>query len=251
MKHGSFKIFWLILILMAFNTAAAVFGDENTVSLESVILESFDGDSGYEWKTVASKFATKSDDETFPQVSLISSWPMALFGSNRDGKDLKVLGIHGKFDRQGYNWIDVYPVVSGGGENPDPFEIPLPGRVQMLDTWVWGANLNFYVEAYVRDYRGVVHVINMGSIAYQGWKNLRASIPNGIPQGKRILPRLAALKFVKFRIWTEPREQVRDFYIYIDQFKALTDRFESIFDGDELADSERVQELWNTDSGTN
>jgi hypothetical protein len=255
MRHGSFKIFWLILIVTAFGTAA--FGDENTVNLESFILESFDGDSNYEWKVVASKFATKTDEETFPQVSLIQAWPMALFGTNRDGKDLKILGIHGKFDRQGYNWIDVYPVAAGDGNNggadgePAPVEIPIPGRAQYLDMWVWGANFNFYIEAYIRDYRGVVHVINLGNIAYQGWKNLRATVPSIIPQGKRILPRLAALNFVKFRIWTQPREQVRDFYVYFDQFKVLSDTFESIFDGDELANPERVQELWNSDSGTN
>jgi hypothetical protein len=251
MKHGSFKIFSLILIVMVFFIVPAVFGDEYTVDLESRILESFDGDSGYEWRAVASKFATSNDEGTFPQVNLIQSWPRALFGTNRDEKDLRILGVHGKFDRQGYNWIDVYPVAAGGNGDEGPAEIPIPGRAHYLDLWVWGANFDYYVEAYVRDYRGVVHMLNMGSIAYQGWKNLRVTIPNTVPQGKRVLPRLASLTFVKFRIWTQPREQVRDFYVYFDQFKVLTDMFESIFDGDELADSERVQELWNADSGTN
>ncbi|MDR2741000.1 MAG: flagellar filament outer layer protein FlaA [Treponema sp.] len=256
MKHSSFKIFWLILIVMAVVTVAAVFGDENTVSLDSPVLDSFDGDSPYEWKVAASKFATKTDEETFPQISYVPAWPMALFGSNREGKELKILGIHGKFDRQGYNWIDVYPVASGGGEGegeegPEPVEIPIPGRVQVLDMWVWGSNLSYNLEAYVRDYRGVVHVINLGTLGFQGWKNLKAVVPGGIPQSKKVLPKYAGLSFVKFRIWTPPSEPVNDFYIYFDQFKVLTDKFESIFDGDELADPERVQELWNTGSGTN
>jgi hypothetical protein len=255
MKHGSFNAFWLILIVTAVVTAAAAFGDENTLSLESVILESFDGDSNYEWKLAASKFATKTDEETFPQISTIEAWPMALFGSNRDGKELKILGIHGKFDRQGYNWIDVYPTAGGdgggGGDEPEPAEIPIPGRVQALDIWVWGSNLKYNLEAYVRDYQGVVHVIELGNLGFQGWKNLKAAVPAGIPQGKRVLPRRASLTFVKFRVWTPPNEPVNDFYIYFDQFKILTDTFESIFDGDELADPERVQELWNAGSETN
>jgi len=248
MKHGAFKAF--CLIVMASIAGASAFGDENTVNLESKILESFDGDSAYEWRTVASKFATKTDEGSYPRVSLIATWPSALFGNNRDGADLKSLGIMGKFDRRGYNWIDIYPVATGGGENADPEEIPIPGRATYLDLWVWGSNLNFSIEAYVRDYRGVVHVINMGNINYTGWKNLRANIPNNIPQSKRILPHFAGLKFVKFRIWTQPVEQVDNFYIYFDQFKVLTDTFETIYDGDELTNPERIQELW-ADAGAN
>jgi hypothetical protein len=253
MKYDNFKVFSVILVVMAVVTVAAAFGDDNTVSLESIILESFDGDSNYEWKATASKFATKSDEETFPKVSYIPMWPMALFGSNKEEKDLKILGIHGKFDRQGYNWIDVYPVAteSEDGEEPGPVEIPIPGRVKYLDMWVWGSNLNYTVEAYVRDYQGVVHVIELGKIAYEGWKNLRVAVPAGLPQAKRVLPRLAALRFIKFRIWTPPRELVNDFYVYFDQFKVLSDTFESIFDGDELANPERVQELWASSEETN
>jgi hypothetical protein len=94
-------------------------------------------------------------------------------------------------------------------------------------------------------------MVNLGSIAYQGWKNLRAYIPNNVPQSKRILPRLAALTFVKFRIWTQPVEQVNNFFVYFDQFKVLSDTFESIYDGDELSNPERIQELWADGSGTN
>ena len=244
MKHGSFKV--ICLIVTACITVLAAYGDDVTMDLESRVLESFNGDSEYVWKTDASKFATKDNDESYPQLNYVTAWPVAVFGNNRDGsQDLKSLGIHGRFDRQGYNWIDVYPVsANDSGENPAPVEIPMPGRVRTLDMWVWGANLNLYVEAYVRDYRGVVHIIRMGDVAYTGWKNLRVNVPSHIRQSKRILPRLAALTFVKFRVWTQPIEKVGDFYVYFKQFKILTDMFESYFDGDDLADPDRVQELW-------
>ena len=73
---------------------------------------------------------------------------------------------------------------------------------------------------------------------------MRIKIPTSIAQSKRIQPRLASLSFVKFRIWTTPLERVDNFYIYLNHFKILTDTFESLFDGDELADPDRVQELW-------
>ena len=261
MKQGSFRAVRLIIFLLFMLGLATftVYGDENTVDYASIILESFDGNTthqwdfggktykyDFEWKADASKFASKIDDQSFPKTSYIPSWPMAMFGTNRDGKGYKSFGIWGKFDRRGYNWIDVYPVKTGTaqGEEPEPFEIPIPGRISYLDMWVWGSNLNYYLEAYFRDHQGVVYNLYMGSLAYQGWKNLRTKIPTSIPQSKRILPRLAGLTFVKFRIWTTPVERVDNFYIYFDQMKVLTDTFESLFDGDELADPDRVQELW-------
>jgi hypothetical protein len=262
MKQGSFRAVRLIIFLfvMLGLTLSSAFGDEKTVDFESIVLEPFNGDTAhewtfggrtynydFEWKVDASKFASKIDDESYPKITYVPSWPMALFGSNRDGRDIQSFGIWGKFDRRGYNWIDIYPVKVGtenDGDEAEIFEIPIPGRINYLDMWVWGSNLNYYMEAYFRDHQGVVYSLYMGNLAYQGWKNLRTRIPTNIPQSKRVLPRLAGLTFVKFRIWTTPVERVDNFYVYFKQMKVLTDTFESLFDGDELADPERVQELW-------
>lgn len=246
MKHGGFKA--VCLALSVCMTVASVFAaEEKAVNLESRILENFDGSSGYVWKVNASKFATKTDKETFPKLAYIKTWPAAIHGYNREGKDIKSLGIWGRFDRKGYNWIDIYPVAKDD-KDENPAEIPIPGRVQLLDMWVWGANFNYYLEAYVRDYKGVVHIINMGDLNFEGWKNLRINIPSNIPQEKRTLPKRQALTLVKFRIWTRPVERVDDFQVYINQIKVLTDTFETLFDGDELADPARVQELWTAGS---
>jgi hypothetical protein len=45
-------------------------------------------------------------------------------------------------------------------------------------------------------------------------------------------------------MWTNPMERVDNFFVYIDHFKVLTDVFESLYDGNDLGDPERVQELW-------
>ncbi|MDR2476183.1 MAG: flagellar filament outer layer protein FlaA [Treponema sp.] len=252
MKYGSLKA--VCLIVLACVTVLSAYGDEVTTDLSSIVLEAFNGDTAHEWtvgsKTrnyeyswavAASKFATKNDNESYPKTTYVDAWPMALFGTNREGKTIKSFGINGNFDRRGYNWVDVYPVDSDGST---PFEIPIPGRTRNIDLWVWGSNLNYYIEAYIRDFQGVVHAIRLGDIAYTGWKNLKANIPNSIPQTKRIQPNLAQLHFVKFRIWTGPTENVNNFYIYFKQLKVLTDTFESLFDGDELADPDLVPEFW-------
>jgi len=244
MKQGSFRV--LCVMVMA-AVGLPLMADDRTIDFEAKVIESFNGDSGNEWMVAGSKFATKDEESSFPRMNYVAAWPQALFGSSPQDPQ-KSLGIWGRFDRRGYNWVDVYPVkaAEGGAEGEtEATELPLPGRVQYLDMWVWGSNLDYYIEAYVRDYEGVVHVIPMGSIKYEGWRDLRARVPNTVPQGKRILPRKADLSFVKFRVWTQPKEVVDNFYVYFDQFKVLTDQFETFFDGDALARPETIQELWN------
>ena len=264
MKHSSIRA--VCIVVLACIAVLSSYGDERTVDLVSIVLESFDNETNHEWRDGirtrtyefswalnASKFASKSADEegnevNYPVMAYIDAWPIALYGSNRKAdENPKSLGIHGRFDRQGYNWMDVYPVDADGA----PFEIPMPGRVRYIDLWVWGSNLDFYMEAYVRDFRGFIHIVNLGNLNYAGWKNLRANIPHTINQSKRILPNRAQLSFVKFRVWTRPSEQVGNFYIYLKQFKALTDIFETAFDGDDLADPDRMTELWANSSSTN
>jgi len=255
--------------------------DDRVIYTRRPVLTSVNGTQGvldekhiFKWKLAASRFATVIKDadgnvavqdevtQQWPKQTYVPRWPQALFGANPAGPkhDAPVkpipqsFGVWGRFDRQGYNWIDMYlaEVDADGNEVQDDqgreniLEIPFPGRISSMNLWVWGSNLRFYIEAYVRDHLGIIHAINLGNIDYTGWKNLRASIPASIPQGKRIQPNLANLKFVKFRIWTTPGEQVGNFYIYFNQFKVLADVFESLYDGDDLAHPERVDDFWKT-----
>jgi hypothetical protein len=247
MKQSSFRAVCLMLLMVCVAVASA-FGDDNTVNLESRLLDPLNG-TGYEWQVRASKFASPADDEgeTFPRLAMVSAWPSAvervLTAEERD--NLKSIGIWGRFDRRGYNWIDVYPVQAGENGETGSAEIPIPGRVRQLDVWVWGSNLHYRLEAYVRDYQGVVHVLDFGSIYHTGWKNIRVNVPASIPQSKRVLPRIASLTFVKFRIWTPPTEPVNNFYVYLNRLKIYTDTFETYYDGEELGDPGHVQELWS------
>jgi hypothetical protein len=239
----------------------SVQSQDRTVSLETRILESFNGDDDapYIWRTQASRFISpvRNPDGTevqdsngntvrYPITAYVEAWPAVVFGYNRDpnSQPLRSLGLRGRFDRRGYNWIDLYPTLA---DDPDqnPFEIPIPGKVQNMDVWIWGANLRYYIDVFVRDYRGVVHTLRLGDISFPGWRNLRVNIPNHITQSRRTLPSYAGLTFVKFRIWTQPVERVDNFFIYFKQLKILTDTFEELFDGNDLANPDHVNRIWS------
>lgn len=260
MRLGGIKAMCLLLVFLSFG--GLLFADDKTVNLESKIIQTFDDQEKEPWFTIASKFAAKD----YPKLAYVNAWPSALFGySPATGKDLKVLGISMMFDRKEYNWVDLIPgTVDKSGEKPiyKPIELPLPGRVKVLDIWVWGSGFNYYIEAYVRDYLGIVHVIPMGDINFEGWKNLRSNIPTNIPQSKRYLPKKEGISLIKFRIWTRPSEMaavpigvndpqyMRAVNVYIDQVKVLTDTFESLFDGDSLTDPKLLEETWGGSTKT-
>ncbi|MDR3302907.1 MAG: flagellar filament outer layer protein FlaA [Treponema sp.] len=265
MKHGSFRA--MCLVLMAGIAVATAFGDERALVLEAKVMDTFDegAENPYgplEWKIEGSKFSTKKDaagedlESPFPRLLPIKAYPQALVrpGSDTDTSNMRVLGINSSFTRRGYNWIDVYPEGPDNAEKGIGFDIP--GRIRYIDMWVWGSNLNYSLEAYFRDYNGLVRTVNMGSLAYEGWKNLQVPIPANFPQTRKVLPYLTPLRFLKFRIWTSPTEIVDQLdptdphkkigvYVYFDNLRILTDTFEGAYDGEELADRKTVGDLWS------
>ncbi|MGC9313728.1 MAG: flagellar filament outer layer protein FlaA, partial [Sediminispirochaetaceae bacterium] len=162
----------MLLLLL---TPTLLVADEKTLNLESKILETFDPDTRTsDWLIRGSKFIT----EGYPKKTFAETWPEALYGSNIEEKELAVLGTQFKFDRQGYNYIEIIPVKEDEEGNTVHNPIEIPGRVQQLDLWVWGSDFDYYMEAHIRDFRGVVHVLRMGSLNYVGWKNLRVNFPS-------------------------------------------------------------------------
>ena len=259
MKQRVVKAIGLSLVLVFFLAVPAAFADDETITLESIVIQTFDDPDAQPWFVIGSKFAT----EGYPKLATVKTWPISLFGSNPEGKDYRSLGIAMLFDRKEYNWVDIIPgkkTGSGVDVTYQPVELDLPGRVKMLDMWIWSGNYNYYIEAYIRDYTGIVHIIPLGDLDHIGWRNFRANLPTSIPQSKKYLPKTEVLTFVKFRIWTRPTEVAavptradaplheKAIYFYFDQLKVLTDTFESLYDGDSLTDPKLIEETWGTDS---
>jgi hypothetical protein len=248
MKQSSYSLLVFVLLFSVLITQN-IFADENTENLESVILESFDPDDrSVEWKAFGSKFIdTGENDGPGLQQTYVEAWPEALFGSNKEGTAREVLGIHAGFQRAGYNYIEFIPGRTDENGEFQPEAIPIPGRVKRLDLWAWGANYDYFLEVHIIDFNERVHVLELGSVQYTGWQNLFTLIPPYIPQAGGYVTEGGYnknLQLVKIVLWTKPAEKFDSFYFYMDQIKVLTDTFVSRFDGDELADPENIQSIW-------
>ena len=230
---------WTLPLLLLFPAASAT-ADETTANLQSKVIVSFDDPDSRLWIVQGSKFTTKD----FPQTSIVRTWPDSLFGRNPEKKDLFALGIHSRFDRKGYNSIEIIPAKKGSDGKLVPTTLPLPGRMKSIDLWVWGSNYNYTMDVHLRDFEGIDRVLHLGSLQFAGWRNMSTTITGNIPQSRRYIPRFQALELTKLVIWTTPNERVDDFYIFLDEVKVLTDLFETRFDGDNLADPKALDELW-------
>lgn len=240
MKRGS-VLFLCILLAVLFIVPSMLFADGNTANIVSVVVESFDPDDrASDWVVKGSKFIA----EGYPKQVYADAYPDAMVVDNSEQKDLQVLGIKASFTRKGYNYLEIIPVVDASAEELEHNPIPLDGRVKSFDCWVWGSKFNYRLEVHLMDYNGMAWVLPMGSLKYAGWKNLVTKIPGYIPQSNRHIPYYKQLTLQKLMIWTEPEERVDEYFVYIDQLKILTDVFESRFDGDALAQPDKIDEMW-------
>lgn len=244
----------LVFVAMLGLTAVQAFADDVFQRLESIVLDTFDNPTerrwtadgrqfseARQWVAVGSKFAT----EDFPKVAYADVWPAALFDTNPDNLDLKVLGIQAKFDRKGFNYIEIFPTKENDEGQRVHAPLAVPGVGKMIDLWVWGANYNYNLEVHLRDYRGIPYVLDIGNLRFPGWRNMRVNIPTYIPQGQTHLPNYQGLTITKFVVRTHPTERVDNFYIYLDQLKVLTDMHDQPFDGRDLIRPDFINRTWN------
>lgn len=232
MKHGGLVFAGVTLAL--FCTFCPAFSYDETVNYQTYMIDTFDKPDGeWTWHAVGSKFVT----ENFPVVKYFDGMPHAIRVMQEDPENAKFLGMQVKFNRKGNNWVDIVPAKKG--ENGlEPYEIPFKGNIHRLDMWVWGAGYYHTLEILVRDCNGRVHTLSFGNLSFKGWKNMSVSVPKNIPQSSRYLGNTKYMSFVAFRLRTNPTERVDDFYIFFDQFKALTNVFVDSYDGYELADAD-------------
>ena len=230
--------FSVSLLCLIFLLATNLFAQNVPENLQTRVLASFDGGEDFEW-IVRSNGGKEGEVE--PVWQLVPVFPRALYNRNNPAPDgAQALGVEASFIRRGYNYLEFIPTL--GGEEGEG--IPIPGVAKSLDVWVWGSNYNYYMEIHLKDYRGVSHVMKMGNLSFRGWQNLRASIPSVIPQVDFYDPLGSHLQISKIVLWTTPGERVGGFQVYLDELRTLTDVFATPYDGDDLADPETVNALW-------
>ena len=229
MRHGSLIFASVMAVFLC--TFYPISSQEAGANYQTYMVDTFDNAEGeWSWHAVGSKFVTNG----FPVIKLFDGMPHAVkvMGDSEEGA--KFLGVQVKFNRRGDNWLDIVPAKKGDN-GLQPHEIPFKGHVSRLDMWVWGAGYLYDLEILVRDCYGRVHTLPVGPLNFKGWKNMSVNVPKSIPQSSVYINAEKEMKFVAFRVRTRPVEHVEDFYIFIDQFKALTDMHKESYDGYELA----------------
>ncbi len=229
--------------------------DKDTVNLQTFVVSDFGDDTDKElkmiWKANFSRFAKPKDptqvmSEPDPEacnIKYVEAKPLGL-PNLVDAKQKYALGVKAQFLKKSYNWIELIPYTSDSGFSgsaPDPnaqgtaHPLELIGVIKSLDMWVWGGNYNYWIEFYLQDFKGYLHRLSAGDIAFVGWKNMRTKIPDYIPQAEHHVPFMKPLKLEMIKLWSYPTERVDQFYAYFDYMQVQTDVYQERFNGDDLA----------------
>ena len=156
-------------------------------------------------------------------------------GMSLQTADKYVLGVKVEFFRRGYN--EFYVMASK--------PIPIEGISKTVSVWVAGRNFNHRLVLLLSDFFGHQFELPMGTLNFQGWKNLTVAIPpqnpdgvSGIIQNSFHFGNHMGLKILGFRIDCDPMESFGTYYIYFDDMRAMTDLFaEDNRDKDDMADN--------------
>jgi len=182
-------------------------------------------------------YSTMSSDQGFTISRLFRGGPAArqpIAGEeDMDIRDDNVLGIRVDFLRRGYHSFTVRPV------RP----IPIEGIAKTVSVWVAGRNANHQLRLLVRDIRGRTHSLNMGTLNFQGWRQLTVAIPpqsfdgvSGVVQRTHRPTNRLGIEVVGFRVYTDPLESYGSYYIYFDDMRAVSDIFGMERDPDDMVD---------------
>lgn len=210
-----------------------------TQNIQTFVLNSFEDPS--EWRVDFSMYAAKKYNATSKQFEVDrerNTWTNFVgkpWGVAIEGPTNRCLAVKGGFDRKGYNWIEVYPYKTVNGK-AEIKPLPMIGKVEAIDVWVWGGNFQWRLELHLLDYLGYKHVIDAGWLNFVGWRNIRLSVPRHIPQGEKYVPRLKTLRFEKFVLLANPGEREDIFYVYFDRMQIQSDVYMERFDGDDLVE---------------
>lgn len=217
-----------------------------TPTLEfSHVLESFDsGKRVRDWKAEGNRFVR----EGYPRVAYTDIYPKALNATIEEDQKAsqRVMGVNCEWSRIGRNYFDVIPCELG---TTTPSPIPFDGVVEYIDFWVWGSNYEYYLDICVEDTYGTVHRLPAGTLDYIGWQHKKVKVPHSIPQMVKHIPYTKPIKFVKFIVSTYKKERVDSFYVYFDNITYMTNNYNDKFDGDELIDQDKIQEIWGKSTG--
>lgn len=148
--------------------------------------------------------------------------------ANIQETDRFVLGVKVNYFYRGHKTIAIAPI------RP----LPVEGICKTLSVWVIGRNFNHTMILMVEDYFGTKAEITMGKLNFSGWKKMTVAIPTNLKQKDYHYSSKSGIRVTGFKIVTDPSESYGQYYIYLDDLRAVTDLFgEESRDVDDLPDS--------------
>jgi hypothetical protein len=180
-----------------------------------------------------------SPDEGYTTTRLFQGSPLAKQPipeeSDMNIPDRYVLGTRVDYLRRGHSSFIIYPM------RP----IPIEGITKTISVWAAGRNFNHELYILIQDFFGRRFELYVGTLNYQGWKQLTVAIPPQAPDGKNgIIQRnyhynnQMGLKVAGFRVKVDPEEAFGSYYLYLDDIRAVTDLFaEESRDPDDMLDA--------------
>ncbi|MBP5329753.1 MAG: flagellar filament protein FlaA [Spirochaetaceae bacterium] len=227
MKQGRLSV-CLVLISLVF--LLPMFAQvATTTSYDSIMIDNFDQVENVDWVWYVQ--GSRYIAEGYPRMQYFEGAPNSVKYLQKDGVVGKVLGVEAAFNRKGDNWLEIYPAKKDANGKYQQFNLDLKGDVDHIDVWVWGAGYPYNLDLLLRDADGRVHSLPMTKLSYIGWKNIKTYIPGWLIQRSRYRAGAKTLRFVGFRIRTEPYAPVDIFTVYFDQLKYLSNTFADIYDG--------------------
>jgi hypothetical protein len=229
--------------------------DISAEQYNALVVEDFETQSDWVVETVPKKHQDpKKDPVPVLELKYVDGGPADLIPEkwsplNKGLDKKKCLGVHFKFKYPGFNSVHLLPPLevqwddptkkvltydSRTGQEVQERAIQLPGRAKAISVWVHGRGNNYDLEVWVKDYKGDVHILKMGSLNFVGWRPMKAYIPEYVPQETNSYPQTRVTKIVRFVIRAKPDAGSEDVFLFFDQIKVLTDTFEVNFDGQNL-----------------
>ena len=233
----------LITCLLVFFALSAVYAQEGDVGSPNANLIGVDSAQQKLKEISVSKFedagfwsAVMSPDQGILRLRRFEGKPldkMPIPGEETTGvseseEDKYVLGLKVQYYGRGHKQFALTPA------RP----IPIEGICKTVSVWVVGRNFNHTLKLLVEDQFGTYAELNMGKLNFSGWKNLTIAIPPHIRQKDYHFSNRMGIKFLGFKVETDPVESYGTYYIYFDGLRAVTDLFaEENRDQDDFTDA--------------
>jgi len=143
--------------------------------------------------------------------------------------DVNVLGAKVSFYKRGASTFSIRPV------RP----LPVEGITKTISVWVAGRNTNHVLQLQISDHFGNTAFINMGKLNFVGWKKVTVSVPPSIVQRDYHYFSKMGITIDGFNILCDLDETYGNYYIYLDDLRAVTDLF-----AEESRDEDDILDAW-------